>query len=204
MTTRSNSSRERILANAEEIILRKGFSATSIEDIIDKAAITKGGFFYHFDGKPGLAISLVERYIQQDDAILSDLQEKASTLSEDPLHRLLIFIRLLANTMLEMETTHPGCLVANFTYESQQTHHQVRDGIKTGLISWRKLILDQLEKIDRKYPPQSDITNNTLADMFTATIEGGILLARNFDDNQLLADQILAYRSVIRMHYGSS
>ena len=52
--TRSNSSRERILACAEAVILQKGFSGTSIDDILEKASITKGGFFYHFDGKPGL------------------------------------------------------------------------------------------------------------------------------------------------------
>ena len=43
--TRSNSSRERILACAEAVILQKGFSGTSIEDILEKASITKGGKF---------------------------------------------------------------------------------------------------------------------------------------------------------------
>ena len=37
MTTRSNSSRERILACAEAIVLQKGFNATSIEDILKQA-----------------------------------------------------------------------------------------------------------------------------------------------------------------------
>ena len=39
MGVRANSSRERILASAEEIILQKGFSATSIEDILDKGLL---------------------------------------------------------------------------------------------------------------------------------------------------------------------
>jgi len=51
MATRSNSSRERILACAEAVILQKGFGGTSIDDILESASITKGGFFYHFDGK---------------------------------------------------------------------------------------------------------------------------------------------------------
>ena len=42
---------------------------------------------------------------------------------------------------------------------------------------------------------RSNVSINTLADMFTAIVEGGIVLARNFEDNQLLVDQVLAYRT---------
>ena len=102
MQPRSNSSRERILENAEAIILQKGFSATSIEDIMEKSAITKGGFFYHFENKATLARALIQRYLKQDDEIFDSLGEKANDLSEDPLHQLLIFLKLLAEMMAEM------------------------------------------------------------------------------------------------------
>ena len=201
---RSNSSRERILASAEEIILQKGFSGTSIEDILDKASITKGGFFYHFDGKPGLAEALIERYLAHDDELFGELNAAAAELSEDPLHRLLIFLKLLSEKLGSMKQTHPGCLVASFTYESQQFRQDIRDLVRLGMERWRKMIVDQLEQVNAQYAPQSDISPETLADMFTATIEGGIMLARNFDDNRLLVNQIMAYRTFLRILYGAS
>jgi len=201
MTTRSNSSRERILASAEAIVLQKGFSATSIEDILKQASITKGGFFYHFDGKPGLAKALVERYIEQDDQIFGDLFAEANELSEDPLHQLLIFLKLLAGKLGTMEETHPGCLVASFIYESQQFKPEIRELMRDGMLSWRNLIADQLQRINEKYAVPDDVSIETLADMFTSTIEGGIILTRNFGDNQLLVNQILAYRSFLRRLY---
>ena len=201
MTTRSNSSRERILASAEAIVLQKGFSATSIEDILKQASITKGGFFYHFDGKPGLAKALVERYIEQDDQIFGDLFAEANELSEDPLHQLLIFLKLLAGKLGTMEDTHPGCLVASFIYESQQFKPEIRELMRDGMLSWRNLIADQLQRINEKYAVPDDVSIETLADMFTSTIEGGIILTRNFGDNQLLVNQILAYRSFLRRLY---
>ncbi len=203
MATRSNSSRERILESAEAIILQKGFSATSIEEIVEKAAITKGGFFYHFEGKVGLAEALVERYLRQDSALFNELWQQAESLSEDPLHRFLIFLKLLADMMQRMETTHPGCLVAGFTYESVQFNDQVRQGMRAGLASWRDMILERLAEIDARYERRAEIESVTLANMFTGIIEGGILLARNFDDNSLLAEQILAYRGYVRMLYGA-
>ncbi|MGD8839118.1 MAG: TetR/AcrR family transcriptional regulator [Gammaproteobacteria bacterium] len=202
--TRSNSSRERILACAQAVILQKGFSGTSIEDILEKASITKGGFFYHFDGKPGLAEALIDRYLEHDDLLFGNLLTQSAELSEDPLHRLLIFLKLLSETLGSMKQTHPGCLVASFTYESQQFRENIRDLVREGMLRWRKMIMDQLRQVDRQYATTSDISPETLADMFTAIIEGGIMLARNFDDNRLLVNQIMAYRSFIRVLYGAS
>ena len=203
-TTRSNSSRERILACAETVILQKGFSGTSIEDILEKSAITKGGFFYHFDGKAGLAEALIHRYLENDDLLFDRLIDQAAELSEDPLHRLLIFLKLLSDELGKMSQTHPGCLVASFTYESQQFRENIRELIREGMVRWRQMIVRQLEQVDADYEAKTEVTQETLADMFTAIIEGGIMLTRNFDNNQLLVNQILAYRSFIRLLYGVS
>lgn len=203
-TSRSNSSRERILACAEAVILQKGFSGTSIEDIIEQASVTKGGFFYHFDGKPGLAEALIYRYLEHDDELFGGLLAQAAELSEDPLHRLLIFLKLLSEELGSMKQTHPGCLVASFTYESQQFRDNIRELVRLGMQRWREMLVEQLEQASRQYPMESDISLETLADMFTAIIEGGIMLARNFDDNRLLVNQIMAYRAFIRMLYGAS
>ena len=203
MSTRSNSSRERILACAQDIILQKGFTGTSIEDIIEKAAITKGGFFYHFDGKPGLAEALVRRYLEEDDVLFNSLIEKAEELSEDPLHQLLIFLKLLSEVLGNMSETHPGCLVASFTYESQQFKEEIQELMKSGIVNWRNMIGRQLERINNQYSIQTDVTVETLSNMFTAIIEGGIMLAKNFKNNQLLVNQILAYRTFLRISYGA-
>jgi len=202
MEPRSNSSRERILACAETIILQKGFGSTSINDILKQAAITKGGFFYHFDGKPGLAQALVERYLEQDDRIFQGIFEQAAELSEDPLHRLLIFLKILSEQLGAMEETHPGCLVASFTYENQQFNEDIREMMREGMLNWRNLVADQLRLVNEKYQMCEDVSVESLADMFTSTIEGGIILSRNFDDNELLVGQILTYRTFLRVLYG--
>ncbi len=90
--TKAVGTRERILGVAESIILNHGFSATSIDDIIKNAAITKGGFFYHFNGKKDLARALIERYLEQDNRIFDELFLLADQSSDDPLQQLLAFL----------------------------------------------------------------------------------------------------------------
>jgi AcrR family transcriptional regulator len=202
MSTRINSSRERILSTAETIILQQGFAGTTIEDILEKAAITKGGFFYHFNGKLDLARALVERYIEMDSEQFSTLSDRADALSEDPLQQLLIFIKLLSEMVAGMTDTHPGCLVASFTYETQQFDDGIRSLVEKGILDWRSMIEKRIVEIMEKYPPKIDVSPKVLADMFASTMEGGIILARVYNDNQALIDQVLAYRTHLRLVFG--
>jgi TetR/AcrR family transcriptional repressor of nem operon len=97
-TTGYNSSHEPVLMSAESVIMHKGFSGTSIDDIIDRASITRGGFLYRFDGKPELAEALMQRYPEQDGGIFNGLFDEANEHSEDPLQHLLTFLKLLAQS----------------------------------------------------------------------------------------------------------
>lgn len=120
MAKRGADRREKILRVSEAIILQKGFTATSIEDILQQAHLTKGGFFYHFAGKTELAKALVERYLAADEEFFTGLIDRAASLTEDALQQVLIFLNLMAEAMENLEDVHPGCLVASFTYESHQ------------------------------------------------------------------------------------
>lgn len=202
--TRSNSSRERILSTAEAIILQQGFAGTTIEQIIDKAAITKGGFFYHFEGKAELARALIDRYIEMDTAVFTDLSDRADSLSEDPLQQTLIFLNLFGEMVAGMTDVHPGCLAAAFTYETQQFDEDIRSRIEAGMQEWRDMIVVRMEKIMEKYPPRMEVSIDALADMFTSCVEGGILLAKAYNDNQALIDQVQNYRSHLRMLFGDA
>jgi TetR/AcrR family transcriptional repressor of nem operon len=91
MGTKGEQTREHILATAESIILQRGYSGTSIEEIISEVGITKGGFFYHFDGKNDLAKNLILRYLDKDVKFFTDLAERAQSLTEDPLQQLFAF-----------------------------------------------------------------------------------------------------------------
>lgn len=202
MAKRGDDRREKILQVAESIILQKGFAATSIEDILQEAHITKGGFFYHFPGKSELAKALVERYLEADDAFFDGLMQRSAELSEDPLQQMLIFLNLMAEAMENLEEVHPGCLVASFTYESQQIDATVRSMIAEGILVWRRKFKSQLETISKVYTAKLEVELDELADMLSGVLEGGILLSRILDDKMPLVQQIKQYRNYIKMLFG--
>jgi TetR/AcrR family transcriptional repressor of nem operon len=62
---KSVDTRERLLELAESAVLAKGFAATSIDELIAAAGISKSGFFYHFKDKGELAKGLLVRYLDR-------------------------------------------------------------------------------------------------------------------------------------------
>lgn len=195
---RSGDTRERILALAEAAVLDKGFAATSIDELIAGAGITKSGFFYHFRDKGELARALMLRYIAHNDAVLGEIFLRADELNEDPLHGFLVALKLFAEMMADLPQTHPGCLVASFCYQDRLFDGEVRALTQTGVRSWRKLFLERLEKIAQHYPAQIEVPLEDLADMANTLVDGGIIMSRVLVDKAILPRQILLYREFIR------
>ncbi|SDD89346.1 TetR/AcrR family transcriptional regulator [Kordiimonas lacus] len=192
------SKRDLILELAEQSVLQKGFAATSIDELIAAAGITKSGFFYHFKDKADLAKHLFLRYVEQDDRIFADLFNEADACCTDPLDSLLLMLKLLADMLSDMPSLHPGCMVASYCYQHQLFNSEIRDLNAEGVLRWRKLFLDRLEQIARKHPPTGDVDMEAVADMVMASVEGGIILSRSLDTKDLLPRQVLLCRDYIK------
>lgn len=190
--------RERILGLAEAAVLEKGFAATSIDELITGAGITKSGFFYHFKDKSELAKALMQRYIDEHNAVLADIFRRADELNEDPLHGALVALKLLAEMMADLPGTHPGCLVSSFVYQDQLLSREVRELTVAGVQGWRRTFRERLEAIAARYPPRIAVDLDDLADMANTLVDGGIILSKVLKDKDVLPRQVMLYREFVR------
>ena len=62
---RSEATRRRILDAAVELFSEVGFAATSLGDIVERAELTKGALYYHFDSKESLASAVIEETAEE-------------------------------------------------------------------------------------------------------------------------------------------
>ena len=198
-TKKTNSTRERILANAEELTLKQGFAGTSIDNILTATGITKGSFFYHFKSKADLARALVERYWARDYQLFEQLSERADELSNDPLQSMLIFLKLFEEFIEKWEEPPEGCIFASYVYESQQFDEAIGTFIADGFKEWKKLYEDRIEQIMKKYPPQIKIDPGELAEMIMCIIEGGFILSKSLQDAKLIARSVKQFRRYLQL-----
>ncbi len=196
---RNSSKRELLLDIAEQGILAKGFADTSIDEIVFEANISKNGFFYHFSDKNELAKALLQRYIDREDEILDSVFNQGAEHNADPLESLLYSLELLAQMMDDLPNGHPGCLVATLAYSDKLHNSEVRDLNKSAVYCWRKRFLIELENISNTHRIQDDIKLESLSDMISSTIEGGIVLSRALNEPKILGEQIRALRSFIKL-----
>jgi AcrR family transcriptional regulator len=191
--------RERILEIAEAAVLAKGFGATSIDEVIAEAGITKSGFFYHFRDKNELARQMMLRYVEENDRVFDDVFERGRQLSDDPLQAFLITLKLLAEVMRDLPAGHPGCLIASITYQERLFDRDVRDIANGAVRAWNARFRAALDEIVAVHPPRDPVDIGDVAEMFSCVVDGGIIMSRALGDPRRLERQILAFRSFVRL-----
>jgi len=196
---KGNETRERILDIAEAGVLAKGFGATSIDEIIAEAGITKSGFFYHFKDKNELARGLLSRYDRHLAQLLEEFFGRASELSDDPLQRLLIGLTLFAEYMAEMPGGHPGCLVATMSYQDRLFDREVRSMVTSIVQGWNDFFRSMLDEIVAVYQPREAVDAERLARAICCSIDGGIIMSKALGDPQVLPEQMLMARNYIKL-----
>jgi TetR/AcrR family transcriptional repressor of nem operon len=181
-----------------------GFSATSIDKIIDAVGVTKGSFFYHFKNKQDLALALIERFAQSDREVLESGMARAEKLSEDPLQQVLIFVGLMLEVAEELDRDpSPGCLFATYCFESglfEPASHRV---ISDAFNKWTSRLLTKFEAARKIHGTTTDVDLKSLASMISVIFEGSFVMARVFPRQNTFAHQLEHYRRYVRFVFGA-
>lgn len=196
---KGHATRERLLEIAEAAVLAKGFGATSIEELIAAAGITKSGFFYHFKDKNELAHGLLDRHRDHLEQLLADVFNRAAELSDDPLQYLLVGLTLLAEHMAAMPVGHPGCMVVTMSYQDRLFDRDLRARLTAMVLEWIAFFRKMLDDIVAVYPPREPVDTGRLARMIACVIDGAIIMSKSLGDPGVLPEQMLMARNHVKM-----
>ena len=62
MQARAEATRRRILDSAVDLFSEMGYGETGLADILQRAGVSKGAFYYHFDSKEAVAAAIIQEY----------------------------------------------------------------------------------------------------------------------------------------------
>ncbi len=199
MTQKGENTRERILETAEALLLEKGFSGTSLDDVLKIAGLTKGAFFHHFKGKAELARALLERYWDNDYKLFVGFSARAQQLADDPLQETLIFLKLFEEFINDLDKPLPGCVFASYTYESRQFDPEIHEFIRDGFDKWSELYEGKFEAVLARYTPALEVSARELSEMIMSIVEGGFILSLSYRDPIFIARQSKQFRHYLQL-----
>lgn len=207
MAGRGEATRERILDATQALILEHGFSATSIDRVLEKTGMTKGAFFYHFKNKEALTRAIVERYARFEEAQVATVLERAESMTRDPLQQLLVAIGLLIEATEDAfgnpDAGNPGCLYGSYAYELEAVDSGGRDALRHTVLKWREMLRAKLDAIAQRYPPRVEVNLDALADNLLVAFEGGLILGRLLGDRYQTLEQLKLYRSHLELVFAA-
>ncbi len=62
LQARAEATRRRILESAVDLFNDLGYGETGLADVLQRAGVSKGAFYYHFDSKEAVAGAIIEEY----------------------------------------------------------------------------------------------------------------------------------------------
>ncbi|MBS7563981.1 TetR/AcrR family transcriptional regulator [Mucilaginibacter sp. Bleaf8] len=163
-TTRLN-----ILQKAFELIYRKGYQATSIDEIIATTQVTKGAFFYHFKNKDDMGLAMINEvmYPGMYQAMIQPLINAGNPVSE--LYEMMKAL-LIGNPFFVVRY---GCPAINLIEEMSPLSESFNQALAKLSTQWQKAIETCLDN-GKKAGKIKAITNAEQVSYFIMSGYGGI------------------------------
>ena len=172
MATRGEQTRSRILDEAKQVFHRKGFTATSINDLLAASGTTKGNLYFHFSGKEEIALEVLRREQLQFLRFLDEaLRGPTAGAALDNFFR----------QVLEKQRRRRfigGCLFGNTALETSDTSESFADLVKEVFAAWVGRLAQVIEQAQAAGQVRHDLSPLELGEMIVMTLEGGIMQAR--------------------------
>ncbi len=180
---------DRLVAAGQELVLRQGLAATSIDQVCRQAAVSKGSFFHYFATKQELVEELLRRYGSERMAFMAHGPERAM---DDPRERLFAYLERIIEGSGD-EDILCGCLMGNIGQEVSRCNPGLREIIAGGVQVWTDLVAADLAAAKRIYAPRATWQPKDVARHLIGVFQGGLLLVRITGDASALRNSLEHY-----------
>jgi len=189
---RSIATRAKLVQTASELIRRKGFIATRIDDICEVSGVTKGAFFHHFKTKEELAEACLAEWKSNVSEILASAPFQKET---DPRKRVLRSIDFFIQ-LFEKPQTLKSCLVGTTVQEISETHPPLRLAANVCLghakLQFKKLLDDACAASSNRR-----VDTDSLADLWIATIQGSLIVYKASQNPLVIRKNLQHFRQYV-------
>jgi TetR/AcrR family transcriptional repressor of nem operon len=189
-----DTSRSRLIREAKTLMLAKGYSGTTVDEICRAAAVSKGSFYHFFHSKEQLGLTVLDEYFS---STLQPLMNGPFVEIDDPIQRALALIEY-AET-ISADIWAEGCLLGSFAVDLAETSTKVRQQVSSRFLRLERELAQIFKAAGLGKAGDATATPEELAGHFIAAIEGSIVLARAHNDTKRIARTIRDFGRYIKL-----
>jgi TetR/AcrR family transcriptional regulator, transcriptional repressor for nem operon len=178
--------RIRLLEAARDTIREKGFAATSVDDLCQAAAVTKGAYFYQFGSKDALGVAAADYWAETTSALF---ESAPYHLPDDPLDRVLAYVAfrksIIAGNFAEFT-----CLVGTMVQEVYASSPAIRDACGRSIFGHAATLEPVIRAAMLEHGISGEWSAESLARHTQAVIQGAFILAKAANDPAVALEEL--------------
>ena len=176
-----------LLEAAHLVVRRKGWSATSVDDLCAVAGVSKGAFFHHFASKEALGVGAAQAWTERARGHI--FENPILTGIADPLDRVLAHIDLRL-ALLEGPAEAYSCFVGTVLQEAFATNPLLREAGDASLTAYAEALAADIAQAIARHGIAPGVTALGLAYHVQAVLQGAFVLAKAKGDPAYARDTV--------------
>jgi TetR/AcrR family transcriptional repressor of nem operon len=164
--------RERIVEAALYLFWLRGYAATGIAEILERADANAGSFYYCFKTKEDLLLAVLELYIQ---TLMPVVVEPVLSQAQDPVERVFGILEFYRKNLLATGCTY-GCPIGRLALEIPEEQFRVHKRLADNFDGWTAAVEKCLEDARERFPADTNL--KTLSKFVLTVMEGGVMQSR--------------------------
>lgn len=189
------STRELLLEAATELIRTKGYTSTTVDDLCQRAGVSKGTFFHNFTSKEDLAVAAAKRWSEMTSEFFRSAPYHQH---KDPLDRVLGYIRF-RKEILRGDLPEFTCLVGTMAQEVYSSHPEINQACFESIFHHAEVLESDITQAKKEYVPEADWTSQSLALHTQAVLQGAFILAKASGMTKYAAESVDHLENYIRL-----
>lgn len=185
--------RQRLIDAAVRLVLRKGFAATSVDDVCAEAGLTKGSFFHHFQNKDEIGLAVIRWWSDMGTAEYSRAWRESKSSALQQLHAML--------DIMEGFASRPGepcvCAIGMMAQEMAATHPAIRASCATELSVWTAQVKRLLDTAKKQQRPFARFNSSHVAWFLNSLWQGSMLIGKTTQDQNLIRQNLKLARQFV-------
>ena len=176
--------RQKLIEAAIRLILKRGYNATTVDDICAEAKITKGSFFHHFKNKEEIGQAAVKAWGEFGQSIYAEAWKQPGEPLEE-IHRLF--------NIMEGITRRPEpcvCVVGMMAQEMSIENPEFREACARELEVWTEMFRSRLQTAQKQLKPAMKFDPDQVAWFLNSIWQGSILIGKARQSAKMISSNI--------------